>query len=67
MTGAQTVTKAITQAAIKATKVALQAMAVAGAETETRQRSKAMSTGIKLGRPSLKQPSFNWRTRAIYT
>ena len=61
MADVQSITQSITQVAIEVTKAAVQAMAVAEAEESTRQRSTEISFGPKLGGPSLKQPSLDWR------
>ena len=60
MANSQTMTQAITQAGIEATKAVVQAMAVANPHVGTRPRSKAMTMGPWLGRSSFKQSSFSW-------
>ena len=54
------VSEAITKAVAEATRAAIQAMAVAAAE---RPQSTA---GPKIGRPSMKQPTFNWEAEDEY-
>ena len=51
----------IAKAAVEATRAAIQAMAAAMAE---RPHSTA---GLKIGRPAMKQPTFNWETDDKYS
>ena len=51
----------ITKAVAEVTKAVIQAMAAATAE---RQQSVA---GSKIGRPAMKQPSFNWEADDKYS
>ena len=46
------VNEAITQAVAEVTRAAIQAMTVAGAE-------RTQNVGLRLGRPVMKQPTFN--------
>ena len=49
----------IAQAVAEAMKAAIQAMAAAGNE-------RAQNTGPRLGRPTMKQPNFNWEAEDKY-
>ena len=51
--------EAIAQAVDEARRAAIQAMVVAGAET-------IQNTGPRLGRPMMKQPTFNWEAEDKY-
>ena len=51
---AKTISEAVTQAAIETMKAVVQAITLAGDEV----RSQPFSTGPKLRRPTLKQPTF---------
>ena len=53
--------EAIAKAVAEVTKAAIQAMAAATVE---RQQS---MTGPKIGRPAMKQPSFNWKADDKYS
>ena len=59
MADVQGITQAVTQPAIKGMKAAVQAVAVAGAEVSVSLRNNTANMGPKLGRPSLKQPTFD--------
>ena len=54
------VSEAITKAVAEATRVAIQAVAVAAAE-----RPQSMA-GPKIGRPAMKQLTFNWEVEDKY-
>ena len=60
MADIQPMAQVINQAAIVATKEVMQTMTATRIKADTRQRSKAVSKGTKLGVPPLKQPSLNW-------
>ena len=51
--------EAVVQAVAEATRAAIQAMAVAGAE-------RTQNAGPRLGRPMMKQPTFNWEVADKY-
>ena len=53
------------QATIEATRVAV-VMALTRAEAGTKPRSKSISMGLKLGRPTLKQHTFNGSATGKY-
>ena len=55
------------QAAKEGIKVAVQAMAVTTAKEGIMARSKSVSMGPKLGRPTWKQPAFDWSATDKYT
>ena len=62
MASEQAVTnEAIAKAVAKVTTEAIQAMAVAAAERP------ASMVGPKIGRPTMKQPSFNWEADNKYS
>ena len=67
MADAEAVTHVIKQAAIETVKAAVQTLALAGTEASSRKRSMAVSMGTKPGVPYLKQPSFDFSTRDVYT
>ena len=67
MADVQAITQAIIQVVIKATKIAVHAMAMARAETHTIPGSKAASMGPKIGSPILKELMFDWNTMGKYT
>ena len=67
MVGAQAMNQTKMQAAIKVTKVVVQAKEVDGEEVGIRLRSEAyISKGPQKGTLSLKQPSFNWSAPGKY-
>ena len=66
MANTQAMTQAIMQAAIKAVKAVVQALAVTRAEAGTGLSSEAVSTGSRLGTPSLQQLLFDWNARDQY-
>ena len=62
MTSKQVIaSESIAKAVAEATKVAIQAMAVATAD-----RPQSMA-GPKIGRPAMKQPTFNWQADDKYS
>ena len=59
------ITYVIVQAMAEAARTVVQAMAVAQAENSTRQEGK-QNAGAKIGRPIMKQPTFNREPEEIY-
>ena len=55
-----TITQAIAQAAVETVKVTVQALTVTVGESNSWIRSEPTSMGPKLGRSTLKQPTFDW-------
>ena len=66
MADTQDMTEAITQAAIEAAKVTVQAVAMARAEVGYVLRSESMGMVPKLSGPTLKQPTFYWNFTDTY-
>ena len=52
-------TKAIAKAALEATPITLQVMTAAGSDSSSGVRNMPVSTEPELGRPTLKQPTFD--------
>ena len=59
-------TGGITQAAIEATKAAVHVLAVTRDEAGSKHRNESVGTGSKLGGPTWKQPTFDWRATDKY-
>ena len=66
MAKTQALTQAKRQAAVVAAKALVEAMAVMRAEADNGPRSEAVSVGHRLGRPLLKQLSYDWSPTSSY-
>ena len=63
----EAITQNIVQAAVEAAKAAAQAMAVTTNEGNLGDRNKLVSMGAKLGKPTLKQDTFDKGATDKYT
>ena len=67
MVDTQNMNNVITQEAIVTSTVAVQVIAVSRTELSIMPRHKSINMGIKLGRPALKQPTFDRNVTDKYT